>query len=221
MTEAPLVSVVVPVYNGDRFLAETLQSILDQDYEPLEVIVVDDGSTDSSSEVAQSLPVRYHYQDNAGPCVARNAGASMADGDFISFCDADDLFLPGRLRKQVAHLLDRSDLGCVLVRAGVFTESGVAMPEWLPEEEQVTWEAALVRRSVFESVGGFDPAYAPSEGFEWLARLKDAGYGIDVLPETLAGRRIHDRNIAHDREGRNRAMFEAVRDRMTRQREGE
>ena len=216
----PLVSVVVPVYNGERYLAETLQSVLDQDYEPLEVIVVDDGSTDASAAVAQALPVRYLHQANAGPCVARNAGASVAEGALISFCDADDLFLPGRLRKQVAHLLERPTIGCVLVRAAIFTEAGVATPQWLPDEEQVTWEAALVRRSVFEAVGGFDPAYAPSEGFEWLARLRDAGHEIDVLPETLAGRRIHDRNISHDRDGRHRAMFQAMRDRMARQREG-
>lgn len=216
MSEQPLVSVVVPVYNGERYLGATLESIFDQDYEPLEVIVVDDGSSDGSAAVAQSLSVRYVRQENAGPCAARNAGAELAQGELISFCDADDLWLPEKVTKQVAHIVERPEVGCVLVRSAMFVEPGVDPPPWMSEQEEVTWEAALVWRSVFESIGGFDDAYAPSEGFEWLSRLGDAGFEIGVLPETLAERRIHGSNISYDRKALHQAMFRAVRDRMAR-----
>jgi glycosyltransferase involved in cell wall biosynthesis len=91
----PLVSVVTPVYNGEAFLRETLESIFAQDYEPFEVIVVDDGSTDGSAAIARSYPAaRYIRQHNQGPAAARNAGIAAARGEFLAFVDADDVALP-------------------------------------------------------------------------------------------------------------------------------
>jgi len=98
----PLVSVVIPVYNAEPFLREALDSVLAQDYEPFEVIVVDDGSTDGSGTIARSYPeVRYLRQENQGPAVARNAGIAAAQGEFLAFFDADDVMLPNKLSVQV------------------------------------------------------------------------------------------------------------------------
>ena len=100
---SPLVSVVVPVYNGEAFLRETLDSVFAQDYDPIEVIVVDDGSTDGSARIAQSYSeVRYHWQENAGPAAARNRGIEVAQGEFVAFVDSDDIILPHKVPRRSA-----------------------------------------------------------------------------------------------------------------------
>ena len=96
-----MISCIVPVYNGERYLAETLQSILGQRVGPLEVIVVDDGSTDGTAGVARRFgsAIRVLHQTNAGPAAARNLGLSEARGDFVAFLDADDLWKPDKLAR--------------------------------------------------------------------------------------------------------------------------
>ena len=92
MPEAPLISVVVPVLNGEKYLAPAIESIVAQDHRPLQVIVVDDGSTDNTAAVAQGFAeVEYHFQDHAGVVTALNQGVTEAKGSFIAFLDADDL----------------------------------------------------------------------------------------------------------------------------------
>src|SRR5208283_2367398 len=102
----PLVSVVIPTYNCGRYICETVESALGQTYSPVEIIVVDDGSTDDTRERLTTYGdrVRYIYQQNTGPAVARNRGVQDAQGDWIAFLDADDLWLPYRLELQVELL---------------------------------------------------------------------------------------------------------------------
>jgi len=100
------VSVIIPAYNGAAFLPEAIDSVLAQDYEPLEILVVDDGSTDDTHDVLRPYAprIRYFYQENRGPSAARNLGIERARGDLIAFLDADDRWLPGKLAAQVAAL---------------------------------------------------------------------------------------------------------------------
>src|SRR5690349_18059587 len=114
--KAPLISVVIPAYNAAAFLAPTLASVFAQDHRPIEVILVDDGSTDDTLAIARnwSPVLRVCHQDNAGPASARNRGIAMAQGDYLAFIDADDTWLPGRLRHHLAILTDRPDLDMVL-----------------------------------------------------------------------------------------------------------
>ena len=202
----PLVSVVVPVYNGERFLRETLESIFAQDYHPYEVIVVDDGSVDASAEVAQSFEgVRYFYQENQGPAVARNTGIAAARGEFIAFLDADDLWPPEKLRLQVAALQKRPKLGYVLTKMRSVLEEGMAPPHWLEEggiHEDVNGmlpSSLLVRKSVFSQVGLFDPAYRLGDDIDWFIRAHEAGIAMDVVPTLLLLRRIHGANMSSAR----------------------
>ena len=104
-----LVSVIIPVYNGELYLDEAIESALGQPYRPIEVIVVDDGSTDGSAEVAKQFdsPMRYCFQPNAGLGAARNKGISLAQGSFFAFLDADDLWLENKLTRQMA-LFDKN-----------------------------------------------------------------------------------------------------------------
>ena len=105
MQDKPLVSAIIPVYNCERYLAEAIESVLAQTYRPIGIIVVDDGSTDGSADVAKSFTdpqVRYFYQPNSGQGAARNQGTNLARGSFFTFLDADDLWTDNKLELQLA-----------------------------------------------------------------------------------------------------------------------
>src|SRR3982751_2380169 len=107
--ELPLVSVIIPVHNGAKYLRAALESVLAQTYSPFEVIVVDDGSVDDSGVIAQSFnDVRYIHQANQGVAAARNHGIEAARGDFFAFLDQDDLWTPEKLTFEVDHLLSHT-----------------------------------------------------------------------------------------------------------------
>lgn len=110
--KAALISCIVPVFNGERYVSETLDSILAQTYRPLELIVADDGSTDGTAAVVARYgePVRYLWQSNQGPAAARNLGVSAAQGEFVAFLDADDLWHPEKLTRQMARFHARPEL---------------------------------------------------------------------------------------------------------------
>ena len=114
---APLVSVVVAVHNGERFLRPALQSLYAQDYEPFEVIFIDDGSTDGSADIAREFAgIRYVHQENKGLAAARNAGLELAQGEFLAYLDDDDIIPSHKLRRQAGYLVDNPEVGCVLGR---------------------------------------------------------------------------------------------------------
>lgn len=198
---SPLVSVIVPVYNGARFLRAALESVVAQSYRPMEIIVVDDGSTDASAAIAKSFAdVLYLRQTNQGVTAARNAGLAAARGDFLAFLDQDDLWTPGKLRLQVGYLIEHPQVGYVLARMRAFLETGVARPAWVRPELLVGDEIGclpgtmVVRRSVFTQIGVFDPGYRIGSDTEWLARAKDAGIAHHILPVMLLRWRLHNSN---------------------------
>ncbi|MFM5943125.1 MAG: glycosyltransferase family 2 protein, partial [Dolichospermum sp.] len=114
MTENfPLISVIIPCYNRERYLAEAIESVLDQTYPHIELIVIDDGSSDRSGEIAQSYPLIYHYQTNGGIGAARNAGIALANGKFLAFLDSDDIWVKDKLAKQMAIFDTNLDIEAV------------------------------------------------------------------------------------------------------------
>ena len=201
----PLVSVIVPVWNGERFLAEALDSILAQEYEPLEVIVVDDGSTDGSAAIAQARDVRYYVQPNRGPGAARNTGVAAAQGELLAFLDQDDVYLPGKLALQVETLAKRPEIGFVFTRIDVFLEPGVERPAWLPADWFVTPPVGycpstlMLRREAFAAVGEFDTDYTAFSDGDWFVRARRAGVENVVLDDVTVRYRIHGRNQSNDR----------------------
>tara|TARA_R110002049_G_scaffold2750_10_gene22455 strand:+ start:102905 stop:103891 length:987 start_codon:yes stop_codon:yes gene_type:complete len=157
--ESASVSVVIPCFNASRFLSETIQSALDQTHSPLEVIVVDDGSTDNSATIADSFgpSVRVIRQSNQGESVARNRGIDEARGDWIAFLDADDLWLPQKLEKQLAAI-DSPEVIAVHTNLEFFDQA-----RYITEIESIP---AAVRYRV-ESVAIESPFYSPSA---WIVR---------------------------------------------------
>jgi glycosyltransferase involved in cell wall biosynthesis len=212
----PLVSVVVPVYNGEAFLAQAIEAIMDQDYQPIELLVADDGSTDTTPQIAARYPgVRYLRQDNAGPAAARNAGIAASTGQFVTFCDCDDLYHRGKVSAQVRYLQANPEVGCVLVRQRTVVQPGTEPPPWIDREDggaQV--QSAMVRRGVIEQVGGYNPDYRMSENMEWLGRIKTAGFRIDVMDDIVVDRRLHGTNLSYDRRELQRGLLASLRTRV-------
>lgn len=201
--DQPLVSVIIPVKNGERFLAAALNSIFAQDYENFEIIVVDDGSVDNSANIARSYKeVHYIYQSHQGVSVARNVGIAVSYGEFIAFLDQDDLWIPNKLSIQITYLLDHPEIGYTLARQKFFLEPETDLPPWLKEDfllkDQIGFlpGTLVVRKSVFEQIGNFDVTYKIGSDGDWFARAKDAGIPMAILPEILLHRRIHSHNLS-------------------------
>ena len=208
---ATLVSVVIPAYNAQAFLAQAIQSVLAQRYPSLELIVVDDGSSDDTAAIIAGFGKRLRslFQPNAGLAAARNAGAALARGDYLAFLDADDLFLPNKLTLQAAAL-DR-DPGLALVASGLrLVDSGgrllqVVRP-WAHQPridgERLTYlglvgvHGVLLRRSWFERVGGFDVRLPFCEDMDFWWRLWAAGGHMAWLPALVGDYRIHGTNMS-------------------------
>jgi glycosyltransferase involved in cell wall biosynthesis len=195
------VTIIIPVYNYGHFLPAAIDSVMMQTYRPIELIVVDDGSTDDTAEIARSYPdVKYIYQPNQGVAVAKNTGISVARGKFIAFLDADDTWHPDKLKIQVSHLIETPGLGYSICKIRNFTDPGVSpdpqISRILQESEQIGLATILTYKNIFEEVGVFDPRYKVGEDFDWFTRAKDAGIMMAILPDILLNRRIHRHNLS-------------------------
>lgn len=200
MSGGPRVGVVIPVYDGERYLAEAIESVLAQSVAAHDVVVVDDGSSDGSRAVADGYAplVRCVRQEHAGIGRARNRGVEEVKGDVLAFLDADDVWTPRKLELQLAALEAGADLVFGLVEQFVspdvdgetaerlFCSEGLR-PAHLPG-------ALLVRREVFQRVGPFPAERAVSEFLDWLLRARELGLREAVPPALVLRRRLHGRN---------------------------
>ena len=215
----PLVSVVIPVHDRARFLGASIASVLEQRYEPLEVIVVDDGSGDGSAQVAADHGARVIRQPRRGVSAARNAGVEAARGELITFQDADDLWPADRLAVQVPYLRDRPELDFVLGYSMLFIDRDEPTPDWLTEDwlagvqtvplpgVEITGPGKagpvpaattlMARAELFDRLGGFDGGYAVGEDMDWLMRAADAGAGYEMVPHVLLHYRMHGANTSY------------------------
>ena len=206
----PLVSVIIPCYNGEAYLQEAIESALGQSYRQVEVVVVDDGSTDRSGEIAQALPVRYVYQPNAGLCASRNLGLRESKGSYIVFLDADDRLKPHAIETGVRHLKARVDCAMVVGdhifvcqdRLHVAPSRKKCLPgnhyEALLKSNFIEMISSVVfRRTVLEEMGGFDTELRVSEDYELYLRIARA-YPILCHSMVVAEYRIHAHNTSRN-----------------------
>lgn len=206
------VSVIISSYNYARYLPTTIGSVLAQSVPPREVIVVDDGSSDDSVEVIKSFGerVRLVAQKNQGVCAARNNGARMAGGDILAFMDSDDIWLPQKLKKQIAAFESDAEVGIVSCGIRFFNEKNETIVEYntgksgwrakdiLLYKEPVlntTASAIAVRREIFERTGGFDERRElfSAEDREFCYRAAQISKLV-FIPEILVDYRIHGSN---------------------------
>jgi glycosyltransferase involved in cell wall biosynthesis len=200
-TDVP-VSVILPVHNGALHLGRAISSVLGQTHRALELLVVDDGSTDDGAAVARSVAdarVRVLSQPHAGAAAARNRGVALARGEFFSFIDADDTWEPEKTERQLAVLAARPDLDMVFGHAVNFRETA---DRWGKTEEHRHAPIAghcvgtlLVRASAFHRVGPFSGQWRLGEFLDWYARAIDVGLTQLTLPDVVLNRRLHTDNL--------------------------
>jgi GT2 family glycosyltransferase len=219
-SEGPLVSVIVPAHNAARYLPAALASVLAQAYRPVDIVVVDDGSTDGTSELIRTHPeARYVRLANArGPAAARNEGIRQAKGSYIAFLDADDLWPPNKLGRQVAFLEAHPDVALLFGNARRFSDDGWTEPslferyrytaaffghEWrvvdplakLVRENFIPTGTVLARKDCLEEAGLFDERFLRAEDWDlWLrvALRCELAYSAEVWKL----KRVHSANLS-------------------------
>jgi glycosyltransferase involved in cell wall biosynthesis len=209
-----LVSVMIGVYNAAPYIAEAIDSVFAQTHQPLELIVVDDGSDDGSGDVAAGYGdrVRVIRQERGGNGAARNTAVAHAAGRYFAFLDADDRFRPEKLEHQLAVLDADPSVDMVFghVREFVSPElSPEARSTVRPPAPESPWAAPnlmLIRRESFERVGPFSTAVNVGVTVDWYARALEAGLRGVVLPEVVLERRLHTANNGI-RERDNRSQY--------------
>lgn len=220
------VSTIIPVHNAASFLADALESVLSQPYEQLEVIVVDDGSTDGSDQVADRFGDAVHIvrQAQRGPAAARNRGLEIAQGEILTFLDADDLWPEGSLCCLTGYLSDHPEAEVVmgLVQHLRLAEQPDAPPRFVEFREPalgVNLGSAAVRRGVFERIGRFDETMRHSEDVDWFLRAREAGLPIAVLDQVTLQYRLHGHNMTQDQKVRDFYFAQALKKSLDRRRE--
>ena len=201
---APDISVVIPVHNGERYLAESIRSVLDQGHAALELLVIDNASTDTTADVAGAFPsIRYFHLPDKGVCKALNYGLERCRGAFLGFLDADDLWSPGRLAVQLEVFASNPALEMVFGHVEQFIS-----PE-LDESVKATLSirdkrlpgryrgSLLIRTESFWRVGPFDPSVDYGEFIDWYMRAEEQKVREVMLPDVLALRRIHGANVGY------------------------
>lgn len=216
-----LVSVVIPVFNGEKFLREAVQSVLAQKYSPLEIIIVDDGSTDGTAAVARSLPetVRYLHQTNQGPAAARNRGIEHAQGSLIAFADVDDLWPEAKLELQLPYLIKDPAIEIVMGRIQQVLLSGTQAEEFGEPAFSVNLGSAVIRKSVFERVGLFDETMRYSEDVDWFMRARESGAAIMTIDAVTLFYRQHEHNMTRGKSTSELNVLKTLKKSLDRRRE--
>lgn len=199
------ISVIIPVYNGERFLEAAISSVLGQANTMLELILVDDGSTDGTPQIAARMGnrVKYVRQDNQGPPAARNHGLRLACGDIIGFLDADDVWMPRKLDLQLSILQQNTQCDIVWGRTQIAMPAGpiersVSFASYGDPAYYASLAACLFRRRAFDRLGNFNIAQRHGDDLDFFARAKEAGLNIHRHVDTVLEYRRHDKNITND-----------------------
>jgi len=233
MSGNPLVSVVCPAYNCAPFIAPALESVFSQSYRPLEVIVVDDGSTDATPELLKSYSeVHYIRQVNRGPSAARNRAIDFAQGEYVAFLDLDDLWTPEKLSEQVAIFDSCPDAGLCFADMRLFSDGAGDEPtmfqkysltaEYFGHEHLVEIAIAklvnlnfiptssvVARKTALVQAGGFDEQFRKAEDWDLWLRLA-LHRPIIYSPKLLTLKRVHEVNTSRDSEGMNVASVQVL-----------
>jgi glycosyltransferase involved in cell wall biosynthesis len=218
------VSVIIPVYNGSKYLATTLESVLAQTYPLHEIIVIDDGSTDSSPEILRSYGDRLRVirQHNQGVAVARNTGLTHASGELITFIDQDDLWPAGRTRLMVEALRAAPSAQLAAGLVEVLYERA-RPPSPLDDFGTVMREfyvgSLCVRRELFDTLGPFHTGIGYADDVDFMMRRREAKVETVYLEDVTLIYRMHEGNTSSDRVVTNSNLMSALRESLRRRRQ--
>jgi glycosyltransferase involved in cell wall biosynthesis len=214
----PLVSVIIAVKNGERFLASAINSVIEQDYQPFEIIVVDGKSVDNTAKIAKSFEaIHYIYQIDKGIADAYNIGIEAARGEFIAFLSHDDLWTPDKLNTQIDYMLNHPEIQYTVARVKFFLEPDCLIPPGfrreLLENDHVgrIMETLVARKTVFDLVGTFDTDLAIGNDVDWFTRVNDNDIPMAIVPKVLLLKRIHDANTSLNTSVNNQELLKALR----------
>ena len=220
-SQSPLVSVIIPAYNAEQFIAQAIQSVLNQTFRSFEIIVIDDGSTDKTKEFLQKFhsQIRCVCQKNQGPSLARNAGIKVAQGEYICFLDADDFWTPEKLEMQISFMKGKQDIALVFSDHEEFSDKGIVLRSFLEEKKialgsdftmQIPLQDAfqkllivnfistptvMVKKECFETTGLFDESLWSVEDRDLWLRLA-AHFNFACFPRIFCKRRVHEFNVS-------------------------
>ncbi len=218
------ISVIIPVYNCEEFIAQAIDSIFQQRYEPLEIIVVDDGSTDKTAQIVARFnnAIRYIRQSNKGPASACNRGLAMARGDMVGFLDADDLWTQNRLSLQLPYFTEspRVDIVMGLVQLMRYSNLPESPGSFVPVDSPniaLCPGCSLFRRDVFDTVGYFDETLTMGYDWDWFMRARELGIGMVILQQTTLYYRRHSHNFTNQVEMGNRFTLRMLKKSIDRQ----
>lgn len=220
----PRVSVLLPTYNRAAYLRQAIESALNQTFRDIEVVIVDDGSTDDTAQIVQRINdprVRYIYQANRGVAAALNTAWRASRGDYLARLDSDDIWLPNLLAEFVTTLDADPDLGLVYARAQWMDAQGNALPQILgaPEKFPGQWLKSLVygdcvcpiavmfRRDCMERTGGYDESLIGNEDWDLWLRMA-MHYRFAFRNEILARYRAHSQNLTSSVSARSLRLFD-------------
>ena len=215
--EMPLISVIIPVFNGADYLRQAIESVLAQVYQPIEVVVVNDGSADDSDAIILSYgdKIRYFQQINKGVASARNLGIQMSEGMYVSFLDQDDWYPLDRF----SVLLSQAQLHKTMITMGssqfVFEneQSRLRWPHIIPNEQKFIklFGAGLFRKDVFDMNGLLETSLGSGDDLEWFYRLKQSNIEIRAIPDLVLFYRQHTANTSAEGQKANKLLIDSLK----------
>lgn len=210
MNNEPKISVVIPTYNKSQYLKEAIESVLNQTYQNMEVIVVDDGSIDNTREAIKSFDdprVIYFFQENKGPAIARNTGIKKTNGKYVAFLDSDDLWLKEKLEKQVDFMEKNSEIGLLgtgcyevtdkgrIIGKKIFPIKNKILQKDLIKYNPFIQSSVMIKKEVFDKVGLYDEKFRESEDYELWLRIAE-NCKIANLVEPLVMKRYYREGLS-------------------------
>lgn len=197
------ISVIIPVFNGAKFIVEAIDSVLSQTFPADEIIIIDDGSTDESAQIINSHygdKVKYIYQENKGVSQARNHGIKLAQGKYIAFLDQDDMYLPNKLQQEI-NLFNENPEALIISSKWRYIFTNDDLKNSFIYKDQIDKEQCgvylgsyLFKKKIFELIGGFDSELDGNEDVDLFMRIKDRKI-VTIMSDKLSLLyRYHDTN---------------------------
>ena len=206
----PTVSVIIHTYNNEKFIAETVESVLNQTYKDYEIIVVDDGSEDGTRDalIPYMQKIRYHYKENGGIASAKNAGISLSETEFVAFLDHDDLWVPDKLQLQMEHFNENPQIGLVYAKYTSFRDGKElrTKPEkgysgWIFKEllakSFIQTSTVVVKRECLDAVGPYDETFSLGDEYDMFLRIAQK-FQCGFVDKGLTRYRVHDTNASNN-----------------------
>lgn len=223
MNHSPLISVIIPVWNGAQFLRDAIASIMAQNHTPLEIIVIDDGSTDETAVVATEFrdKLTYHALPHRGLVAARRAGLEAAHGELIACLDVDDQWSQDKTQLQLRLLQEHPEAMMVLghtqlLRLVGAPGKGMGFKTWGNPILALSFGSALIHRAVFDLVGDFRDPRDNTVDVDWFMRARELAVSIHVHPEVVQFYRRHRTNMTNDTRQSAQSILNALKDSLSR-----